>query len=364
MPQLTIKQKVWAVFTSLIVVLLLIAALAYVNLTGLADSATNIRTTVLPATQTLGEMTDAFERYRILEAEHILADPKDMPVIEANMNAQVDKMRGYRNSIEPLLTNADMRAAYAEFGEHWNDYLAAGGELTKASLASDDAKSGRAYRVHGADAFKQVSVGLTKLENAVIADGNDAASRSDSSAISTEIWMLGGIFFALAICIGGTFLFSASVLQPLLAVNNSMERLAQNDLSVSLEGSDRPDEIGSMIRAVMVFKENMGRADMLSRRQNEEKIAKERRQQAMEAEISSFAGAIAAQIDQLSHSAERMRGASETMTKTAIETSQQAGYVDQAARLASSNVDRVAVATGELAATDRKSTRLNSSHRP
>ena len=51
-------------------------------------------------------------------------------------------------------------------------------------------------------------------------------------------------------------LIARAIRRPITALTSDMTRLAHNDFDVALEGQDRPDEIGDMVRAVAIFREN------------------------------------------------------------------------------------------------------------
>ena len=347
---LTIKYKVRLVFGSLFVVLTVMAILAVLRLGDIAAATANVRVNVLPTTQLLGKMTDTFQRHRILEAEHVLAvDAKAMDAIETAENAALADMKQLRGSIEPLLTTVVEKASYGQFSTAWDDYMAASSELNAASRKNDDEKTVTAYRDHGGKAFDAVSKALAGLVDLNVRYGDEGASAAESTATSTEGVLLTAVVAALLLCGFGTYFFDAAVLKPILKIVGIMGRLSQHDLTVTLEGADRADEIGMMVRAIGVFRDNMEKADALSTEQSEEKAAKDQRQVRMEQHIAEFARAIEREISALSDAAGRMRVASQTMSQTATETSHQADAVDQAAQQASANVESVASATGELA---------------
>ncbi|HEV2676225.1 MAG TPA: methyl-accepting chemotaxis protein [Aliidongia sp.] len=347
---LTIKYKVRMVFGSLFVVLTVMAVLAVLRLGDIASATANMRVNILPTTQLLGKMTDTFQRHRILEAEHVLAvDAKQMDAIETAESAALTDMKQLRASVESLLKTADEKAAYQQFSTAWDDYAAASGELNAASRKNDDEKTVAAYRDHGGKAFDNVRTTLNGLVELNVRYGDQGATAAESTANSTE-WVLGtAVGVALLLCIFGTYFFEAAVLMPILRIVGIMGRLSQHDLTVKLDGAERTDEVGMMVRAIGVFRDNMEKAELLSTEQTREKTAKEARQVRMDGHIAEFAQAIEREISALSSAAGRMRTASQTMSQTATETSHQADAVDQAAQQASANVESVASATGELA---------------
>ena len=347
---LTIKYKVRLVFGSLFVVLTVMAILAVLRLGDIAAATSNVRVNVLPTTQLLGKMTDIFQRHRILEAEHVLAvDAKAMDTIEAAENTALADMKQLRGSIESLLSTSDAKASYQQFSTAWDDYLAASAELNAASRKNDDEKTVAAYRDHGGKAFDAVRKALSALVDLNVRYGDEGATNAERIATSTEWVLLTAVLAGLLVCAFGTYFFDTSVLRPILKIVGIMGRLSQHDLTVTLDGAERADEIGMMVRAIGVFRDNMEKAEALSNEQSTEKTAKEQRQVQMEGHIAAFAKAIEREITALSDAAGRMRSASQTMSQTATETSNQADAVDQAAQQASANVESVASATGELA---------------
>ncbi|QQR41287.1 HAMP domain-containing protein [Devosia rhizoryzae] len=66
--------------------------------------------------------------------------------------------------------------------------------------------------------------------------------------------LVGGILLAIAALLG--FFFARSISRPLSRLTDTMEALANGDLSVDVAGQHRHDEIGAMARTVEVFREN------------------------------------------------------------------------------------------------------------
>ncbi|MBD8067113.1 HAMP domain-containing protein [Devosia sp. PTR5] len=66
--------------------------------------------------------------------------------------------------------------------------------------------------------------------------------------------LVGGGLLALAAVVG--VLFARSISRPLSRLTGTMQKLADGDLSVEVEGGQRHDEVGAMARTVEVFREN------------------------------------------------------------------------------------------------------------
>ncbi len=347
----TVRSKVWLVFGSLLAILVVVAVLAFLQLSKIAGSASNIQANVLPSTQLLGKMMDEFDTYRILEAEHVLAvDPGAMDKIEADMDSAANAMKALRPEIEPLLKTDALNALYRDFASSWDDFLAAAKELNAASRKNDDDATVKAYRGHGGKAYGDVRKALMGLVDMSVANGNQAAQNSGDTARSTEFVIVGAIGLALAICGIGTLLMSSSVLKPILALNGVMERLSNHDLTVTVDGADRQDEIGSMARAVVVFKDNALERERIAAEQAEERLVKEQRANRLVELTRNFEDKVGQLVQSLSSAATEMQSTAQDMSGTAEKTNRQAMTVATAADQTSANVQTVSTATEELAA--------------
>jgi methyl-accepting chemotaxis protein len=170
-----------------------------------------------------------------------------------------------------------------------------------------------------------------------------AAGRALYAALAAVTVVLG-----LSVMLGRTIALGITV--PLSALTKDMGRLASGDVSLSIDGLSRQDEIGEMSRAVQVFKENKIHADALDAEQRRQQEAKERRSIALEGLVAQFERGISSVLEAVASAATEMRATAEGMSATAEETSRQATVVAAAAEQASTNVETVAAAAEELSA--------------
>lgn len=166
----------------------------------------------------------------------------------------------------------------------------------------------------------------------------------------SEILILAALMIGLVICGFGTLLITQSVLRPVLKLNGVMDRLSHQDLDAVVEGGERADEIGSMIRAVAVFKDQAIEARRHAAEQKQEQITKERRTNQLEALTKSFEAKVGQLVRGLSAAAAEMQSTATAMSGTAERTNRQAQSVASAADQTSANVQTVSTATEELAA--------------
>jgi len=168
------------------------------------------------------------------------------------------------------------------------------------------------------------------------------ASAQRNLIIGTAIIVL--IAMALALALG------RSMSRPLTAITATMHSLAAGDTHVTIPGSERHDELGTMAKAVDVFRLGMIEASSLREAQEANKHRAEAEKRAALLTLAdSFQETIGRVIETVTSAATELQASSGQMAGTATETSTQATTVAAAAQQASANVQTVASATEELA---------------
>jgi methyl-accepting chemotaxis protein len=348
---MTIKTKVRLVFGLIFLTLAALGLISVLELGTIAATTANIRAARMPSTEALTGMREQLNKIRILTAEYLLStSPKELDRLEPLIADRQMRERDLGAQYEKLIQSGAEKQLYSEFTATLADYISTGAKLRELVRAGSDEKALKSYQAEGAQSFAAADEKLGELLKVNADAGNIAASDSEAVARSTEELMLGAIGAALVLCAIGTLFVSRSVVAPITELTSTMERLSAHDYHLTLHGAERMDEIGTMVRAVGVFKDNMVRADELAARERETLAEREKRHQRREERIASFSGTVARELDRLSQAAAQMRAASQEMSSTASETSQQASAVDTAAKQTSDNVDMVAGATSELAA--------------
>jgi methyl-accepting chemotaxis protein len=138
---------------------------------------------------------------------------------------------------------------------------------------------------------------------------------------------------------------------PLCVLTATMRRLADHELTVEIGGSGRGDEVGSMARAVQVFRDSMVQADRLAAEQQTQKAAAAAAQKAIRNQTAdAFERKVGGLVSILSSAATELQATADSMSGTATRTNDQAATVAAAADQASAGVGTVAAAAEELTA--------------
>ncbi|MFY8101857.1 MAG: HAMP domain-containing protein, partial [Allorhizobium sp.] len=193
------------------------------ELMALVDTAAlNVATMELRVQQMLGALSDESRAVVVKEIEALQAIAARISELGAKNSA----LRDFPQKIAPQLAAlADMSQARLDAGRDWEEKRLA------ASAA--------------------VSAGMGSLRNFVAQAQEIGREDSERSATISVITMVLGTLLAI---IGGLMLVE-TLRAPLKRITSVMARLANGDLSVPIEGRNRGDEIGDMVRSVTVFRD-------------------------------------------------------------------------------------------------------------
>ena len=179
------------------------------------------------------------------------------------------------------------------------------------------------------------------------AKGDQIDVMADQASLTVIIVMLFGIF---GVSILAVFLTRKLIAAPLQNIVIGLTKIAQNELTVDVQGTDRADEIGIMGRAFVDLKASLIKGRELEAQQKATQEKQLERAQTIEVAVKEFEAEIAAFVTTLSSSAAQLEATSQTLTANATETNAQATSVAAGAEEASANVQTVASSAEELSA--------------
>ncbi len=123
--------------------------------------------------------------------------------------------------------------------------------------------------------ISELNAARQKMQGEAVTDMAALQHRTGNAILITFSLIFSGIFLVTAV---GFFAIRASVLMPMQALQNAMEKLAGGELGVEISGTDRRDEIGGMALATQIFKDSALEKQRLEReaKLTEEKLERER----------------------------------------------------------------------------------------
>lgn len=309
-----------------------------------------INTNWLPSVKITTDLKFQIAAYRTLIATHIATtDDAQMATIDKQIADATRRIGSTEAAYLPLISSAEERALYDTFHRNWTSYLAKIEPILGHSRRNenDDAIKGLMGTIVNYDRIIEDGEALVQLNT----KGGDNSAAHAARVYSTARYALSGGICLVLLLLGATaVLLDRSIARPIVAMTQSMRRLADNDLSVDIPATGQRDEVGQMAGTVLIFKENAINAARLTAAQDAERASKERRTQNVDALTHQFEIRAGELVGLVSSAATELHTTAQSLTATAGQTTQQARNVATAAEGASVNVQTVAAAAEELAA--------------
>ncbi len=165
-------------------------------------------------------------------------------------------------------------------------------------------------------------------------------------------WLMIGLCSASLVIGSAAAVWNISSIRPLRTLTMAMLKLAGGDLSVAIPPVKNRDEVGDIVHAVQIFKENAIEAEKLkqSQRDRELQIQIDKRN-AMNALADDFAASVDQIVQSVASASVDLHKTAREMSVTSESTSFQVNGAAMALEQASGNVAHVAAMTDELNAT-------------
>lgn len=265
-------------------------------------------------------------------------------VTEASTTARTLETRSKMTAIEGEITAVKAQHdVYAKLSEAVVDAIRDG------DMASATAQVQRLQTVQ-ADMLDRLN-GLEAEVLALTRTASETALRHEQEALRLLI-AIGGVGTIVGVLFG--IVLARGMSRAVEGMTDAMTQLADGDLGVEIDAkaTGRRDEIGTMARALEVFRDTMKRAKTLEAEQHaaEARLVAERRN-AMLTVADNFEQTVGGVVQSIGTSVTQMRQSTETLSskvdETNIQTVSAAGATEQTAR----NVETVASATQELSST-------------
>jgi methyl-accepting chemotaxis protein len=178
-------------------------------------------------------------------------------------------------------------------------------------------------------------------------------SRIDEASARASLWsgvLLGSLAALVIVVLMLCAYIYRFVVQSLVGFEHTTKALAVGNFEIEVEQTDRRDEIGSIARSMVEFRNGLKRAKELQAAEETERETKDRRANVLDSLIRRFEQTMQQIVGTVSTASVELEATATTLTKTADHTQKLAGIVTEASEDASTNVQSVASATEELIA--------------
>jgi methyl-accepting chemotaxis protein len=203
---------------------------------------------------------------------------------------------------------------------------------------------------NGPDVIKSIETFKNEVVKREVAIGEQSQTAVQAAVSSAILVSAIAVIFAIAAAV----LIGRSITGPVQSLTQAMRRLADKEMDIEIPATDYKDEVGNMARAVLVFRENMVKADQLAAEQESQQAAREERTRRIEELNHTFDQSVSGVLDAVVSATSQLLGTSNSMSSIAEETSNQSSAAAAAAEQANSNVQMVAASVEELAGSIRE----------
>ncbi len=172
----------------------------------------------------------------------------------------------------------------------------------------------------------------------------------DAAAATSQRNLILGTVAILAVAIVLAFLLGRGLSRPLAAITAVMNRLSSGEIDVTIPGSERRDELGTMAAAVDVFRRSMIEARGMREAQEASKQQTELEKRALQRQMADrFEADVKSVVATVARATSEMQRVAGEITASVNGTSEQTAAAAAASEEASASVSTVAAATEELA---------------
>jgi methyl-accepting chemotaxis protein len=238
----------------------------------------------------------------------------------------------------------ELRATFAELRDKAKQYESDFTTIQSASVQNIKDVAALSDRVSAIIDTLNAFMGVANTSQAAL----QAKSERMLASSETMLWGIsaGGLVLGIVLAL----LLGRGISRPIVSITRAMQRLSAGELSVTIPGLGRSDEVGTMAATLDVFKAGLQENERLRVEQEHVKaVTEERRRGEMSQLADAFEMAVGSVVQSVVTASSQLQLAARSMTSATEEVSEQAVTVASAAEEASTNVETVAASAEELA---------------
>ena len=251
-----IAGKIVTAFVVLLSSTTIMGAFSLERLYEVSADARDLRDNWLPATQYVGDMARAAERLRVTQAAGLLAVTESQANHEASVGqGAMELFKKAWTAYEPTITPPDETLLAEAVRSTWADYVTQTERFHSMIRAGNKIEATNYLLTEMFQSMKALRDALEADSAFQAVQGKKAGDLGAQTASSALTWIIAAILFTIVVCACIGLALVRNIASPIKSMTDSMRRLASHDLSVTVTGVGRHDEIGAMASAVQVFKD-------------------------------------------------------------------------------------------------------------
>ena len=247
---LKIGKKLVFSFSVLLLFTCVLGIFSISQLVKVRDTSSDIAENWLPSIRYIGQIQTSLARYRISEANHILAvDEKEMRGVNESMAKRLALLTKQDAGYELVISEAEEKRIHANFQVTLKEYLDQSRKLVELSQTGKKEEARGLYRNTSNKVFRELNDQLEALAKI----NNDGSQASDDSGSATFVLARQLIFGTLVVLVlaglGMALSVARTVAVPLQRAVVVAQRVAAGDLSADIAPGGS-DETGQLLTAL------------------------------------------------------------------------------------------------------------------
>lgn len=349
MKNLKILFKILVPMVTLLTVVLIANIFLLSQMHEINNKSVEISKNWLPSVEVTSIINTMTSDFRIAEFTQLTSINEEKKVEADNLREKTgNDIAIKQKEYETLISSDEERNHYKIFSQTWASYIEMSKEVDDLYEGGNKEAAITLLQGKSKELFDQASEELLKLMD-LNKRGSDGASNAADSlyALSKNIAIAVMVFLSV---FGAFIVFTLvkSISTPIKEITDYMMYLSNGNLDRNVPSQELKDEVGDMARSVQVFKDNMVRAKELEAEQKKDEIAKQKRQENVNAAVEKFQHSMTDIVKFVSAASTELQASAQSLSSSAEETSKQSGAVAAASQQAAANVQTVASATEEL----------------
>ena len=277
--KLTIRGSLIGIVAALAVVLAITVATSLHTMSDMKDDTTVLAHQVIPTVQMSDDIESELLRRHLRLNMHVnTTDAAGMARLEEDVRSETAKIEATRAKLAPRLVLEKSKEALKRYEALVPAYRTGMEQVLELSRKGDKA---------GATAqLRELRPSLAAMEKAIDELSTHIASRGETVIADAESGYRSSLYMLIALAtlaalvsIGAILIVTRRVASPIVATTQAMNELANGNLDTTIHHADREDEIGTMAKALQLFRESLVKVRAL---EEQERAASERRLRAAE----------------------------------------------------------------------------------
>ncbi len=292
--KITIRSSLIGIVAALAAVLALTVAKSLNTMSDMRDDTTILGHQILPTVQMSNDIEAELLRRHLRLNMHVNStDAAVLAGYEDDIRKETAEIEAMRVKLAPVLVQAQSREALKRYEALVPTYRTGMEQVLELSRKGDKAAA--------AVQLRELRPVLASMEKAIADLTGHIATRAERVIASAESEYRSSLYMLIALAglaalvsVGAILIVTRRVASPIVATTAAMNELAKGNLDTTIRHADREDEIGTMAKALEIFRESLVKVRAL---EEQERAAAERRlarAQSMEAVVSDVGEVVAA----------------------------------------------------------------------